>query len=100
MKKEPACPNCGSRLEYVPDQDGSCDWSCPNCGWHQHVPPVSRRSIRARRAERRKIREIKYAGRPLGKQRLMPTADGGFMLVWDLPTQNRQVRRKKPHERR
>ena len=37
-KKEPACPNCGNRLECDPDQDGSCDWSRLNCGWHQHVP--------------------------------------------------------------
>ena len=37
-KKEPKCPNCGSRLEYEPDQDGACDWHCPKCGWSQHVP--------------------------------------------------------------
>ena len=36
--EDPKCPNCGRRLECEPDQDGSCDWSCPNCGWHQHVP--------------------------------------------------------------
>ncbi len=36
--KDPACPGCGSRLECDPDQDGACDWRCPNCGWHQHVP--------------------------------------------------------------
>jgi len=32
------CPCCKGRVEYYPDQDGSCDWECPNCGWHQHVP--------------------------------------------------------------
>ena len=36
--KEPVCPSCGSRLECDPDQDGACDWRCPNCGWRQHVP--------------------------------------------------------------
>ena len=36
--KKPTCPNCSSRLEYEPDQDGACDWFCPHCGWHQHVP--------------------------------------------------------------
>ena len=37
-KKEPMCPSCGSRLEYEPDQDGSCDWYCHRCGGQQHVP--------------------------------------------------------------
>jgi hypothetical protein len=35
---EAGCPNCQTRLECDPDQDGACDWICPNCGWHQHVP--------------------------------------------------------------
>ncbi len=33
-----ACPSCGARLDYHPDQDGSCDWECPHCGWRRHDP--------------------------------------------------------------
>ena len=40
--KEAKCPRCGARLEYSPDQDGSCDWRCSHCGWSQHVPPERR----------------------------------------------------------
>ena len=50
-EKEPKCPNCRSRLEYEPDQDGACDWYCPKCGWSQHVP--AGHSHRSRRTERR-----------------------------------------------
>jgi ribosomal protein L37AE/L43A len=40
-RKEAACPSCGARLEFEPGQDGSCDWYCPKCGWHQHLPPAA-----------------------------------------------------------
>ena len=42
--REAVCPGCGSRLECDPDQDGACDWHCPNCGWHQHAPAPDRRA--------------------------------------------------------
>jgi len=32
------CPSCGGKVECHPDQDGSCDWQCSRCAWHQHVP--------------------------------------------------------------
>ena len=32
------CPSCGGNVECHPDQDGSCDWQCSCCAWHQHVP--------------------------------------------------------------
>ena len=32
------CPHCNGGLECHPDQDGSCDWHCTRCTWHQHVP--------------------------------------------------------------
>jgi len=32
------CPCCGGQIEWFPDQDGSCDYSCARCGWYQHVP--------------------------------------------------------------
>jgi len=59
--REAVCPGCGSRLECDPDQDGACDWRCPNCGWHQHTPaPISQvkkdrkeESCRTRRDRRR-----------------------------------------------
>lgn len=35
---EARCPCCGGRVEYFPDQDGSCDYCCIGCSWHQHVP--------------------------------------------------------------
>lgn len=35
---EARCPSCGRRVEYFPDQDGSCDYYCTRCSWHQHVP--------------------------------------------------------------
>lgn len=35
---ETKCPSCGSRVEYFPDQDGSCDYQCLRCGWSEHVP--------------------------------------------------------------
>jgi hypothetical protein len=40
MKKKPKarCPCCKGKIEYFPDQDGSCDFECTRCGWHQHVP--------------------------------------------------------------
>ena len=37
-KKQARCPCCKGEIEYFPDQDGSCDFECPRCGWHQHVP--------------------------------------------------------------
>jgi len=97
---EPRCPNCRSCLEYEPNQDGACDWYCLKCGWSQHMPAASQCGAGARRKARRKVRVIKYTATPLGKPRFMPTADGGFMSVWDRPRENRKRRRKKPHERR
>jgi len=35
---EATCPECTSRLEHFPEQDGACDWHCPHCGWSQHQP--------------------------------------------------------------
>jgi len=32
------CPCCGAQLDYFPDQDGSCDYQCVNCGWREHIP--------------------------------------------------------------
>ncbi|MCK4374138.1 MAG: hypothetical protein KAX19_02380, partial [Candidatus Brocadiae bacterium] len=32
------CPCCGGRIERFPDQDGSCDYCCERCTWHQFVP--------------------------------------------------------------
>jgi PHP family Zn ribbon phosphoesterase len=52
-KKEPKCPNCRTRLEYEPDQDGGCDWYCPKCGWSQHVPSALRRRAKRKETERR-----------------------------------------------
>ena len=37
-ESEARCPCCGGRIEYSPDQDGSCDYRCIHCGWSQHVP--------------------------------------------------------------
>ena len=37
-KPEAKCLNCGSLPGFFPDQDGSCDWYCTKCGWHQHIP--------------------------------------------------------------
>ena len=37
-KSDAGCPHCNGRLECHPDQDGSCDWHCTRCSWHQHVP--------------------------------------------------------------
>ena len=48
--KEALCPNCGSRLEYDAGQDGSCDWHCPACGWHQHVPSGPRHEAQRAKA--------------------------------------------------
>jgi len=49
--KEPVCPSCGSRLECDPDQDGACDWRCPNCGWRQHVPAPGTQAKKDRKEE-------------------------------------------------
>jgi len=38
QKPDPKCPYCGGRIEYFPDQDGSCDYDCNACGWHEHEP--------------------------------------------------------------
>ncbi len=35
---EAECPCCKGSLECFPDQDGSCDYACTKCGWHQHIP--------------------------------------------------------------
>ena len=35
---EARCPYCGAQIDYSPDQDGSCDYYCTRCSWHQHVP--------------------------------------------------------------
>ena len=35
---EGKCPCCGGRIESFPDQDGSCDYQCTRCSWHEHVP--------------------------------------------------------------
>ena len=32
------CPCCKGKIEYFPDQDGSCDYQCLHCGWSEHVP--------------------------------------------------------------
>jgi hypothetical protein len=37
-KPEARCPCCKGKIEYFPDQDGSCDFECTRCGWHQHIP--------------------------------------------------------------
>jgi len=33
-----SCPCCGGEIESSPDQDGSCDFCCSRCSWHQHMP--------------------------------------------------------------
>jgi len=40
-KQDAVCPSCGAKLDYFPDQDGSCLWECPQCGWHVAEPPNS-----------------------------------------------------------
>ena len=35
---EAKCPCCKGKTEYFPGQDGSCDYQCTQCSWHQHVP--------------------------------------------------------------
>jgi len=37
-KSEGRCPYCGGRIEHFPDQDGSCDYQCTRCSWHEHIP--------------------------------------------------------------
>ena len=37
-KPKANCPSCGGEVECHPDQDGSCDWQCSRCTWHQHIP--------------------------------------------------------------
>lgn len=32
------CPHCRAEVEIHPDQDGSCDYYCTRCTWHDHVP--------------------------------------------------------------
>ena len=32
------CPCCGSEIESSSDQNGSCDYYCSRCSWHQHMP--------------------------------------------------------------
>lgn len=32
------CPCCGREIESSPDQEGSCDFYCTRCSWHQHMP--------------------------------------------------------------
>ncbi len=36
--EEARCPCCKGKIEYSPDQDGSCDYACTRCRWNQHVP--------------------------------------------------------------
>ena len=37
-RPKPKCRFCGSEVEYFPEPDGSCDYHCPVCTWHEHLP--------------------------------------------------------------
>ena len=37
-QKEATCPCCKGKVEYFPEQDGSCEYQCLHCGWSERVP--------------------------------------------------------------
>ncbi|MFW6118820.1 MAG: hypothetical protein ACOC7S_00640 [Planctomycetota bacterium] len=81
------CPCCAGTLERYPDQDGACDFECPECGWREHVPGevTGRPILEGIRIEPELLgRQAALLGRLIGKASLDPDERSSLGGLWEL----------------